>query len=77
MQFSMARKFRLLPLRRYSVEHSKTYNFDTPWLEKTKEHRLGANQHPNCSPPLYTTALHLHVKWRIFKIHMLLFAKFH
>jgi hypothetical protein len=48
MQLSMARKFRLLSLSRYNVKHSKMRNFtfDVPWREKTKEHRLGANQHP-------------------------------
>ncbi len=49
MQFSMARKFPLQRLRRYSVKHSKKLNFtlDVLWPRKTKEHRLGANQHPS------------------------------
>jgi hypothetical protein len=35
MQFSMARKFRLLSLRRYNVKHSKLHNFpfDAPGPE--------------------------------------------
>ena len=47
MQFSMAHKFPLWRLRRYSVKHSKMRNFtfDALWPRKTKEHRLGANQH--------------------------------
>jgi hypothetical protein len=57
MQFSVARKFMLLPLRRYSVKHSKMRNFKfiAPWPEKTYEHRLGANANQlwTCSPPLY------------------------
>ncbi len=48
MQFSMARKFPLWRLRRYSVKHFKMRNFtfDALWPRKTKGNRLGANQHP-------------------------------
>jgi hypothetical protein len=48
MQFSMAHKFPLWPLLRYNLKHSKMRNFtfDNSWPEKTKEHRLGAKQHP-------------------------------
>jgi hypothetical protein len=49
MQFSMARrKFPLWSLRRYSVKPSKMRNFTfvSPWPEKTKEYKLGANQNP-------------------------------
>ncbi len=47
MQFSIGRKSPLWPLRRNSEKHSKMRNFtfDAPWPEKTREHRLGANQH--------------------------------
>ncbi len=47
-QLSMARKFPLWRLRRYSIKYSKVrkFTFNAPWPEETEEHKLGANQHP-------------------------------
>jgi hypothetical protein len=48
MQFSMARKFTLQPLRRYSVKlpkkpHKRNLMFDAPCLQKYNHHMLSAN----------------------------------
>jgi hypothetical protein len=61
MQFSMARKFTLQPLRRYDVKPPKKQDkrkllFDMPGLEKTKEHRWGSNQQSLDFQSFFSTA---------------------
>ncbi len=80
MQFCMACKFPLWWFRRYSVKHSKMRNFTFDALRprKTKEHRLGANQHPLDMQPSTLPLRHTCIRIeRIFTYIYIFFAKFH
>ncbi len=77
---SMARKFLPWQLRRCTVKHSETRNFkfNAPWPEKTKEHRLGANQHPLNQQPTTQLLRHNYMENEIIlKYLYFFFATFH
>ncbi len=80
MQFSIARKFPLWRLRRYSVMHSKMRNFtfDALWPEKLKNTGWARTSTLwICSLPLWHCATHAWGVEEFFTYIYFFFARFH